>query len=391
MSGSSVQYFLNIIKSVLNGTQFQADSQGADFETLYALSKIHQLAGVVGFCPQALKQMPEDMAKKFIYEKNRSISREAVQDAVVSELLEKMEDAGIRALLLKGFCIKNMYPHPAIRYMTDTDILVDEKDIQQIKPVLEELGLKFDHDSPHEVIFSNQQMAVELHKTLIPASFGRLYEYYADPWRFAALWQGRQYIYEMSPEDFYVFTVGHIAKHYAQGGIGIKHIMDIYVMSKCEHDRDYINAQLEKLGLVKFERLVQRLAFSWFSEDNIEENDQAVRELAFAILESGAFGESEKRTASSILHKDRKSDKKASRLKMMLAKIFPSLEHMQMLFPALRRCAFLYPVFWFVRAFDIVFKRRSELDVLKNLATLGQDVVDDFADRLKRAGIPEDL
>lgn len=391
MDGSCVNYFLNIIKSVLNGTPFEADSSGIDFETLYALSKMHQLAGVVGFCPDALKQMPADIAQKFIYEKNRSISREAIQDAVVSEFLEKMEEAGFRAFLLKGICIKNMYPHPAIRYMTDTDILADEKDIEQIKPIWEELGLKFDHDSSHDMTFLSSQMVVELHKNLISSIFGRMYEYYADPWRFAVPIEGRQYIYEMSPEDLYVFAVGHLAKHYAGGGIGIKHIMDIYVMSKHEYDWDYINAELEKLGLDRFARLAQKLAYSWFSEDETVEKDDMVAEFGFVILESGAFGKTEKRLASGILFSKKKSNPKAPKLKMALVRIFPSLEHMQMLYPALKKHAFLYPAFWLARAFDIVFNRRDLLKGIKCLAMLEQDDIDDFAERLKMAGIPEDL
>jgi hypothetical protein len=205
------------------------------------------------------------------------------------------------------------------------------------------------------------------------------------------LWQDRKYIYEMPPEDAYVFAIGHVAKHYAGGGIGIKHIMDIYVLGKCEYDWTYINAELKKLGLDRFARLVQKLACSWFSEDGAEGYDEAVSELGRAILESGAFGETEKRTASGILRSEKDSGKKDSRLKMVFARIFPSLEHMQMLFPVLKKYAFLYPAFWFVRAFDIVFNRRSELVALKHLARLGQDDIDDFAERLKMAGIPEDL
>lgn len=390
MSISCVHYFLNVIKSVLNGTPFELADDATDFETLYTLSKVHQLAGVVGFCPDALAQMPPDIAKKFLYEKNRSISREAVQETVISAFLDKMEDMGLRALLLKGFCIKDMYPHPAIRHMTDTDILIDEKDIEIIKPILEGLGLKYDHDSLHEVIFLNRQMAVELHKTLIPSSLGRLYEYYSDPWRFAVPQNGKKYVYEMSPEDFYVFAVGHVAKHYAGGGIGIKHIMDIYILNRCEYDWDYINAELRKLGLNKFSELVGKLARSWFSENYTDEYDEDVRELGMSILQSGAFGVGSKRTISGIYRSEVRNGK-SSKLKMALKKIFPSLEHMRFLYPPVRKYAFLYPVFWFVRAFDMVFNRRKELKTFKHLANAKQQDVDAFANQLKRVGIPEDL
>lgn len=387
----TIKYFIGIIKAVLNGTEFNPQTEEAvDFEQLYAFAKVHQLAGVLGFCPEALAQMPVEIAKNLLYEKNRSISREAVQETVISAFLDKMEDMGLRALLLKGFCIKNMYPHPAIRHMTDTDILIDEKDIEFIKPILEDLGLKYDHDTLHEVIFSNRQLAVELHKTLIPSNLGRLYDYYSDPWRFAVPQNGKKYICEMSPEDFYVFAVGHVAKHYAGGGIGIKHIMDIYILNKCEYDWDYINAELEKLGLSKFSELVGRLARSWFSESSTDKYDEDVWELGASILQSGAFGEGTKRTVSGIYRRRVRNDK-SSKLKIALKGVFPSLEHMRLLYPPLRKHAFLYLAFWLVRAFDVVFNRRKELKTFKHLASAKQQDIDDFANQLKRVGIPEDL
>ena len=108
---STTQYLLNIIRSALNKSDFNPpqDTQ-IDFEALYAFSKAHHLAGFVALCPKALEGMPPELAAKFVYENNRAIAREATQEVIINAFLDKMEQAGLRAMPLKGFCIKHFYP-----------------------------------------------------------------------------------------------------------------------------------------------------------------------------------------------------------------------------------------------------------------------------------------
>ena len=391
MTISYKTYLLNIIKAVLNGVKFSApEGAEVDFELLYRFAEVHQVGNVVGFCPESFEKASPELVKKFQYEKNRAVAREAAQEVVIRAFLEKMEEKKIRTLPLKGFCIKNMYPHPAVRSMTDTDILVEWEKPDEVCGAMGELGLNYDHDTLHETIFSNGQLLVELHKTLIPSNMGRLYDYYTDPWRLARSQNGKEYICEMSPEDFYIFTLGHIAKHYAGGGIGIKHIMDIYILEQGDYDRQYVAAELEKLRLDKFTNLVRKLAAVWFSNSDFPEYDEEVWELGKTILQSGAFGDAENRTASGIYRKQQ-TGASTSKAKMIFARIFPGLAHMRLLFPPLRRFPVLYPIFWFVRAYDMAFRRRNELKVLKNIASTEQSDVNAFANRLKNMGIPEDL
>ena len=136
-----VNYLINIIKSVLVGTDFtESENLNIDFEQLYTFAKAHHLAGFVALCPKALEKMPPELIAKFVYENNRATAREATQEVIINAFLDEMEKAGLRVMPLKGFYTKQLYPHPALRYMTDTDILIDRERLDEIKPILENLA-----------------------------------------------------------------------------------------------------------------------------------------------------------------------------------------------------------------------------------------------------------
>ncbi len=382
---------LNTIKAVLNGETRISLPEGINFEKLYLFSKAHGLSGFVACCPQVMASLPKEVQGKFRYEFNISVAKETAQERVVSLFLGKMEEAGLRCLPLKGFYIKKKYPIPALRQMTDTDILIDADKVQEIIPIMESLGMKYDHDTLHEIIFKNSQLVIELHKELIPSNMGRLYEYYMDGWSKAILCEGKKAVYEMSPEDTYIFMVNHIAKHYAGGGIGIKHVADVFVMSKEDLDEKYIDAELSKLGIDDFHGLLKNVANMWFSlEKNVEYDDKTL-EMAHFILESGEFGNNENRTASGVLKKDNGRVSWGAKIRRTVRRIFPSMGSMKLLYPAVKKFEFLYPIYVVVRIFDVLFNRKKEIKNLLLLINAKQEKIDLFAEHCSRMGLPKDF
>lgn len=385
-------YLIKIMSAVLNGSEFNPppDIQ-VDFDQLYAFSKRHHLAGFVAMCPKALEKMPVQTVQKFIHENNLAIARETVQTVTIGSFLERMEEKGLRAMPLKGFYTKNLYPYPSLRYMSDTDILIDKENIKEIHPIMESLGFQLDHESPHEIIYKSSQLAVELHKELVPPSFGALYDYYADPWKYAKLCGDKKYIYTMSPEDAYVYTIDHIAKHYVEGGIGIMHVADVFVMSRTALDREYVSNELKKLTLVEFENLIAELAKLWFANNQMQDVDDRVLEMGAFILGSGAYGNAENRIASRLTANYADKGQQTTRVKYLMRKIFPTVEYLGYAYPAVKKNKVLYPVYWLVRFFDIILHRRNEIKNTTVLANIKQEKVDAFSEHIRRMGLSKDL
>ena len=391
MNFSTAVLLIRILKSVLtNKNDDFLDSMNMDFVHLYAFAKAHHLAGFVALCPEILKQMPPELAKKFIYENHRAVAREATQEVVISSFLDKMEEAGLRAMPLKGFYVKNFYPNPALRYMTDTDILIDEADIEKITPIMKSLGFEFNHETLHEIIFRSNQLVVELHKCLVHDLRTTLYDYYKDGWSFGKLQEGKNFIYKMSPEDTYVYTVTHLAKHYLEGGIGILHVADIYVLSRSEINREYVENELSKLGLIDFVKKVRSLAMLWFS-DKMPETDSSVLEMADFILKSGAYGNDTNRTAAGAFLQEERLGKKQSNLVRIIKRTFVSPTHIKMLYPVVKKHRYLYPVFILVRIWDVLFKRKDTKQKLINMASTTDTEKDTLKKHFEKMGLPTDL
>ncbi len=387
----NISFLLSVIKKVLNcnNAEFAFDTD-ANTEYLYAFSKAHHLAGFLGFCAEFVEQLPPELAKKFLYEKNRSIAREATQQVVISAFLDKMEEKKLFCMPLKGYQIKNMYPHPAMRYMTDTDILIDSNDIEKITQIMKDLGLEYDHETLHEVIFTNRQLNVELHKTLVPSKLGKSYDYYADYLKFTQDVEGRHYVKKMSDEDLYVYSVDHIARHYIEGGTGIKSIVDIYIMSQKELDWKYIECELSKLGLYKFGHNLKYLSKMWFSEEAVE-IDESICEMADFIFKSGAFGSNKNRTAAGVFLQEERECKKQLKLTRLISQIFVSPEHIKMLYPVVRRHRWLYPVYVFVRIGDILFKRKGSIKKVRNMMSVTNSETEKLKQHFEKVGLSGDL
>ncbi len=386
-----INFLLKTIRSVLNQTEFSdlQSAQAVDFEKLYSFSKGHHLAAFVGSCPNVLAGMPEDTAKKFIYEKNRSMAREATQEILIGEFLSRMDKAGLRAMPLKGYFIKNLYPSPSLRYMTDTDILVDKEHIESISQILGELGFSLEHETIHEVIFSGPQLVIELHKTLVPANYKVNYRYYENCWRFAKVLPGYKNIFSMSPEDSYVYSVAHIARHYIDGGIGIKHIADIYVQIKQPLDWDYINRELEVMNISKFSELLLSLAKHWFSDTPVKP-DKVISEMEMFILKSGAYGSVSQRNIANV-SKNAKGSTATTAAKIVLRKIFPTFEGVMYLYPILKKHPYLYPIFSIIRIFKILFSRQDEIRGFSQIRKVNQEQLTTFEEHCKKVGLSDNI
>ena len=66
---------------------------------------------------------------------------------------------------------------------------------------------------------------------------------------------GSLYVYDFEAEDFYIYMMAHMAKHFYKRGCGIRNLVDIYVFLEKfggEMNADYLQKQFAGLGLTAF-------------------------------------------------------------------------------------------------------------------------------------------
>ena len=153
----------------------------------------------------------------------------------------------------------------------------------------------------------------------------------------------------MTDEDQMIYLFTHFAKHYRDAGIGLKHIIDLWVYRKNKPslDEEYINRELKKLQLDEFYINITETLDVWFEG---KENNVITDFITDYIFDCGAAGKKENYIISDLLkNSGAKNIGKNSRLKMYWFYVFFPYKKMCMKYPFLKKFPVALPVMWVVR------------------------------------------
>ncbi len=281
------------------------------------------------------------------------------QIQAVDRVLRAFEKEGIDYLPLKGCNLYNLYPKPELRIMADADVLIREVQREKILPVMKALGFRESEESDHELNWQSDALYMELHKRVVPTYDEDYYAYFGDGWDRARHTSGCRY--DLSPEDAYIYLFTHFAKHYRDGGVGVRQALDLWVYRRANPQLDtaYISNELKSLCLDRFHENMVCLLMYWFQDGEGNETSEFLGEF---IFKSGVWGD----VQSHYLAQEAKVQKNASsfaagKLKSILRVIFPSREYAQVTYPILRKWPILLPGVWVVIWLRTLLFRRDAL------------------------------
>ena len=276
------------------------------------------LCGISGKLP-IMRQLFQDYCRSVIVNERQLRKLHGV--------LSVFDANGIDYMLLKGSKMKALYPKPELRAMGDADILIRMEQYDRIKPLMENLGMQEGSVTDHELHWSQQSLMVELHSKLIPSYNKDFYAYFGDGWFLAQKGQGSQYYMNAEDEMVYLFT--HFAKHYRDGGIGCRHVLDLWVFMRAnpQMDEEKIMRELQKLQLREFYENIRRVIDVWFAGESADEKTDFITDFIFL---SGSWGTRESKTAS-IAVRDQAHQKGSFRARVVyfLRHAFPTVNILQ--------------------------------------------------------------
>lgn len=258
---------------------------------LYQASRRHTLTAIVAYALESAGI--KDNA--FTQAKAKAIRKVGMMEAEMRILFERMEQAGIWYLPLKGIVLKEYYPAYGMRQMSDHDILFDATHAEEVRRIMEDMGYvvkRFGGAGVHDVYQKEPVCNFELHRAL----FGALHEvklrdYYFNVAERLLPAEGTNYGKCFSPEDFYVYVTAHEYKHYSKGGTGLRSVLDTYAYLMDEKadrlDWKYVQAEVEKLGIADFERQNRSLAMHLFGGEELTAEDRKMLEYVYF---SGTYG-----------------------------------------------------------------------------------------------------
>lgn len=380
--------FIEWVKTAIQGKKVQSVPTEIDYSQLYNLCVAHSLTVAIF---RAIGEIKEKLPPKFYVALKKSAELHLVQDVRQNygdeEVLKTLEENCIKHIPLKGYELKKLYPSTDMRFTSDCDILVQIGDTKTFISTMEKIGLKLIRNDVHHVImaFPESQTLYEFHKTLF---LGKLENYFGIGFEKATLKQGYSYRYEYSKEDFYLTVLAHSAYHFGHSaGVGVRHLIDLYLMIQNNNlDQTYLDLELEKSGLKKFNQEFTKLVDYWFNEKSADDFTLA---LADHVLESTVLANSNKKSESDVasMLKSQKQTIKTSKKRTLFRELFPKKEFMERAFPCLKKAGWLTPIFYPVRWVKVMFLRPKSIKKLKNISNSSDQTIKEIQKIREKLGL----
>lgn len=354
------QQALTLIKGALTGERCTF-AEKPDMDALLKLASKHKIGALMYYALHNAGYDNEPVTQQLFFYCCRYMAVSEGQMAMLGQLFAAFEQRQIDYLPLKGVLLKGIYPTPEMRRMGDADILFRREQYETIKDVLTEMGFTFDYETDHEVVWKHPSLLLEMHKRIVPRRDQDLYRYFGNGWAHAVADEQHPYRYGFTPEMQFVSLFVHLVKHYRGGGIGLSHMIDLWVFRRhhSEVNEAVIRAELDKVYLGEFYANVWETLLVWFEGKEATEKTDFITNV---IFENGVYGTRERAHLSYVAKAGHSAKAhKNSYVAKWLRLVFPPKSALQTKYPVLRRCAVLLPVIWVVRWVDTLLFHRKRI------------------------------
>lgn len=367
-----IDYILSLLKSAFNSTTAPYPPNELDWNMIFFIAKKHRIYTPMFFAMRTLpdyirKTIPSYNVYELAYKKY--LVTDANRNHYWSLLKSDFEDAGIDYLLLKGSVSKHLYPDTAMRMMRDIDILYRNGENNTLISIFEKYGFEVSKIEPKEISFKmdSLDLQMELQKYLVNEIYTDWFEYLNNIWDRCEKKSDHEYV--MSDNDFYIYHIIHLAKHFKNGGIGIIHILDTYVLRKSYNlDNDYVRKELENLNLSQFESVILDLINLWFEGGVSSEN---LEDIAYYILNGGAFGSQTQRETNIAVNEN-------NGVVSLRKRLFPSIEVIADYYgDFVKKHKWSLPFYWIKLNFQRLLRGKEKIHKdIKNFNNVSQERID---------------
>lgn len=341
-----------------------------DYDALYRFAHEHSIVPLVAYgLKKADLSPPPEQAGRFANDLRVAMAMEATQEVYLQRLSEAFREQNIKFMPLKGCVMKHLYPQPFLRTMCDLDIQYDTARRDDVNKILLANGFFFEEASGTDGVNVSYRkppyLHVEMHGVLMDADVPLYHEYFGKNFERTVPKNGSEVMYP--DEDFFIFMVAHLAKHYFMGGTGLRSVADLwlYLKKKPELNVRYLYDELKKIELDEFLKIILGAAGVLFDGKEADETRQAVCRYLF---DSKTYG-----TTAHLITRQADSSDRGAYLKKRL---FPDAEFMAINYPAVKKCKLLLPLFWLIRLVTVVFTGRGRNNDVTAVLSASKETLD---------------
>lgn len=364
------------------------DTSARFLSALYGLSKKHDIAHLVGdaLIKNGLIENG-DIKSQFQNQIIMAVYRYEKLNYELGQICEILEEAKIPYIPLKGAVIRQFYPESWMRTSCDIDILVHEEDLESATAVLKEkLGYTYERKEKgsHDMqMYSISGVHLELHYTLIEEGrLSKMDKILSNIWNYAEDERKGSFQKRFFDTAFYFYHIAHMAKHFLNGGCGIKPFVDLWILNhskEIKFEKEKRNELLLKGGLLKFAKETETLSEVWFGNG---EHDGVTQAMEKFVLFGGVYG-------NSVNHAAVKQVEKKGKVRHILSRIWMPYESLVFRYPNLKGKRFLQPFYEIKRWFSLfnrsVWKR--SVGELKTNAAMDKETVNETEKLMDSLGL----
>ncbi len=375
-------------------TNSPKDTRLIDYDRLFYLSGIHNVIPMIYQAlskKQLITEIKPELAKAW---RRLSVGYYVDQLRRTKEFLDvydRLNHAGICALVVKGVILRQLYPEGEYRYSGDEDIYIRIRDFPKVDSILTSVGLRKVNNAGkgklrQETVYENDKtgLRIEVHIELFDPTITLFREMNQ---RFEQAFEhcSRTIIdgitlFTLSAEEHLLFLLLHSAKHFITMGFGIRQVCDLVEFCNTfgsEIDFTVVWKQVISLGYGVFMLNLFKIGSRYLGleEEKLSypscfvEKDIHMEALLEDILHAGVFGKSDEdqtRTCSLTLQAvmaDRNHALKKYHKLQLIKILFPGQEFMNNHF-FYCRSRFLLPIAWLHRMVTYAIKIKNPIGMM---------------------------
>lgn len=275
---NNTKAFLALVKAGLWEEEVRLSVfEGIGLRDIYRLAQEQSVVGLVAAGLEHANdvQFPKEDVLTIVGEALQLEQRNNAMNHFIGVIVEKMQDAGIYTLLVKGQGVAQCYAKPQWRACGDVDLLLSPDNYNKAKSFLTPLARTIDEEDSrrkHQGL-TIDPWTVELHGAL-PFGLSRsvdkvINDAYNDVFfngNVRTWMNGNTQVYLPSPNNDVIFIFTHFLHHFFIEGIGLRQICDwcrLLWTYKESIDNNLLERRLREAGLVTEWRAFASLAINY--------------------------------------------------------------------------------------------------------------------------------
>lgn len=208
---------------------------------------------------------PEELRKRLVGQMRQLAFSNNAWKVSILRLIQQMNEAGIPALLIKGYAVADCYAVPDCRMSGDTDLLIEPKNEKRACVFMKANGFAVERrwtNGHHDVCRHPQLGCVELHVMLYD-------EIVEDVW-FGRM-DGREFVCESAIEvatqdgsyrtlgytDHMIFLMLHLIKHFILTGMSLRMMLDVAL---------FFSHHAERIDSARFWKTMESLKYGTIAQ-----------------------------------------------------------------------------------------------------------------------------